>query len=113
MRLSNVIQIAVIGLCVPLLTLNAQEARGTILGRVTDRTGAVIGAAKVDAVNTDTGVRYSSTSNSSGDYIIPYLNPGPYTITVEQPGFKTYTRTGIVVRESDRLTADVRMEVGD
>jgi hypothetical protein len=93
--------------------LHAQEARGTILGRVTDLTGGVIAAAKVDALNTDTGVRYSSTSNSSGDYIIPYLNPGPYTLTFEQPGFKTYTRTGIVVREADRLTADVRIEVGD
>ena len=87
MRIRTVIQIAGLGLCFAQLRLGAQEARGSILGRVTDPTGAVIAAARVDAVNTDTGVRYSSSSNSSGDFIIPYLNPGPYSITVELPGF--------------------------
>ena len=43
--------------------------------------------------NTATGVRYSSTTNGSGDYLLPFLMPGPYSLTVERPGFKTYTRT--------------------
>ncbi len=91
----------------------AQDARGTILGRVSDQTGAAIGGAKVQGVNTDTGVHAESTSNSSGDYILPYLLPGPYNITVEQQGFKGYTRTGMVLREGDRISADVTMQVGD
>ena len=67
----------------------------------------------MECVNTDTGVRAGSTSNSSGDYALPYLLPGPYNLTVEQSGFKTYTRTGIVLREGDRVTSDVTMQVGD
>jgi hypothetical protein len=93
--------------------LVAQEARGTLLGRVADPSEAVIVGAKVEAVNIDTGVRYDSTTNGSGDYILPFLMPGPYNLTVESRGFKTHARQGIVVRESDRITIDVKMEVGE
>ncbi|HWE48416.1 MAG TPA: carboxypeptidase-like regulatory domain-containing protein, partial [Bryobacteraceae bacterium] len=92
--------------------LPAQEARSTILGRVTDQSGAAIAGAKVDGVNTDTGVHATTTSNSSGDFILPYLLPGPYNLSVEQQGFKTYARAGLVLREGDRSTVDVVMEVG-
>ena len=53
------------------LPLMAQEGRGTLLGRVSDATGAVIVGAKVDATNTDTGVHYASLTSSTGDYILP------------------------------------------
>src|SRR5206468_1814592 len=46
-------------------------------------------------------VRFTSTTNGSGDYILPFLIPGPYSLTVESRGFKTYRRAGIVVRESE------------
>src|SRR5437588_8594537 len=72
MRLQIVIGTVAAGLLLTVAPLSAQDARGTILGRVTDATGAVIAAAKIEAVNTDTGVHYSSTSNSAGDYILPY-----------------------------------------
>ena len=91
----------------------AQDARGTLLGRVTDQSGAAMDAVKVEVVNTDTGVRVTSSSNSSGDYIVPYLLPGPYNIAVEQPGFKRYTRTAIMIREGDRISVDVAMQLGD
>jgi hypothetical protein len=101
------------GLLLAMTSANAQDARGTLLGRVTDQSGAGIVGAKVEGVNTDTGVHASTTSNSSGDYILPYLIPGPYNLTVEQAGFKTYTRTAILLREGDRATSDVTMQVGD
>ena len=91
----------------------AQDARGSFLGRVTDATYAVIVEAAVKATNVDTGVRYSSLTNGSGDYLLPFLLPGTYTITVERPGFKTYTRSGIAVRQNDRVTIDIVMQVGD
>ncbi len=93
--------------------LSAQEARGTLLGRVVDPTDAVIVDAKVEALNTDTGVRFSSTTNATGDYIVPFLIPGPYTITVSSKGFRNYTRSGIVVRQSERVTIDVAMQLGE
>jgi len=104
---------AALGLLFALSPLHAQDARGTILGRVTDQSGAPIDSVKIEVLNTDTGVRATSTSNSSGDYVLPYLLPGPYNITVEQSGFKKYARTGIVIREGDRTSVDVAMQVGD
>jgi hypothetical protein len=94
------------------LPLAGQEARGTLLGRVTDPTGAVIVGAKVDLTNTATGVHYTATTNGDGDYILPFLIPGPYSLTSEMQGFKKSTRSGIAVRESERITMDVSMELG-
>jgi hypothetical protein len=95
------------------LPVYAQEARGTLLGRVSDASAAVIAGAKVQTLNTETGVQFSSLTNRTGDYIFPLLVPGSYTITVENPGFKRYTRSGIVVRVNDQVTIDVQLEVGE
>src|SRR5437870_4667312 len=94
------------------LPLPAQEARGTLLGRVTDPSNAVIAGVKVEAANIDTGVRFASTTNRTGDYIFPLLVPGSYSLTVENPGFKTYTQTGINVRVNDQLAVNVTLELG-
>src|ERR1044072_7157747 len=96
-------------LCLPAA---AQEARGTLLGRVTDSTDALIVAAKVEAHNVDTGVRLSSVTNRTGDYIFPLLVPGNYSIKVEHPGFKTSTRSGIVLRVNDQTSINVTLELG-
>src|SRR4051812_41132305 len=95
------------------LPMHAQEARGTLLGRVSDPSAAVISGVRLQALNVDTGVRFSSLSNRTGDYMFPLLVPGTYTITAENPGFKKYTRTGIVVRVNDQVTIDVQLEVGE
>jgi hypothetical protein len=94
------------------ISLYGQEARGTLLGRVADASGAVLVAARVDALNTATGVHLNAITNESGDYSIPYLIPGPYNITVQAPGFKTFLRTGIDLRMDDRITVNATMEVG-
>src|ERR1019366_5937569 len=94
------------------LPLCGQEARGTLLGRVSDSTGAVIVGAKVEGLNTATGVHVSATTNESGDYLLPYLNPGPYTISVTAPGFKMFKRAEINLRMDDHITVDVAMQLG-
>src|SRR5689334_13011768 len=92
--------------------LSAQEARGTLLGRVTDSTDSLVVGAKVDAQNVDTGVKFSSLTNRTGDYIFPLLVPGTYTVRVEHPGFKAYARAGIAVRVNDQVAINVTLEVG-
>jgi hypothetical protein len=92
--------------------LHAQEARGAILGRVADQTGGVIVGAKVEGANTDTGVRAAAVTNNSGDFLLPFLIPGPYTLTVEAPGFKKSVRPNIVIRVNERVTIDVALEIG-
>src|SRR5579872_3493 len=94
------------GFLVALSPLYAQESRGAILGRIAAQSGSVMVGAKVEATNTATGVHYTSTSNGTGDYILPFLIPGDYEMVVESRGFRTSKRTGIAVRESDRLTID-------
>jgi len=95
-----------------LFQADAQDARGTILGRVTDASGATIAGAQVEAANTETGVKFPSTTNRSGDYTFPLLVPGSYSVRVEHAGFKTYSRAGIAVRVNDQITIDISMEVG-
>src|SRR5207249_10837654 len=58
------------------LPVESQEARGTLLGRVTDPSNAVIAGVKVEAANVESGVRFASTTNRTGDYIFPLLGPG-------------------------------------
>ncbi|HYP06949.1 MAG TPA: TonB-dependent receptor [Bryobacteraceae bacterium] len=94
------------------IPIQAQEARGTLLGRVTDSSEAVLVGAQVSIRNADTGVRFTSVTNKTGDYIFPLLVPGSYTITVEQPGFKTQARSGVVIRVNDQVTIDMALEVG-
>ncbi|MBI3696817.1 MAG: carboxypeptidase regulatory-like domain-containing protein [Acidobacteria bacterium] len=91
----------------------AQESRGTILGRVTDSTGAVIPNAEVRAINVATQAPAAARTNESGNYAIPYLIPGAYTLTVEAAGFKKYQREGIQVRVNDTLDVNIEMTVGD
>src|SRR3954464_288829 len=90
----------------------AQEARGTLLGRVTDSSDSLIVGAKVEAANVDTGVHFNSVTNRTGDYIFPLLVPGTYSIKVEHPGFKTSTRSGIIVRVNDQVAINVALEIG-
>ena len=94
------------------MPLAAQEARATLLGRITDASGGVVAGAKVEVLNRDTGVRFSSATNRTGDYIFPLLLPGGYTLTVENAGFKTHTETGIAIRVNDQVAVNVTLEVG-
>ncbi len=107
----------IVSLILPLFSalppLAGQEARGTLLGRITDPASAAIVGARISAMNSETGVRAVSVTNESGDYLLPFLIPGPYTVTVESQGFKTYTRAGITVRVNERIPIDVQMELGD
>jgi len=91
----------------------AQEARGTILGRVTDSSGAVIPGASVKITNQSTGVTTSLVTNDQGNYQAPYLIPGKYRILAEMAGFKRFLREGIELRVSDRLELDIALNVGE
>src|ERR1700689_2355879 len=66
----------------------AQAADGTILGTVTDASGAVVPAAVVIITNIDTGTARTLTTNSDGQYVAPGLNIGRYKVRAEAKGFK-------------------------
>ncbi len=90
----------------------SQEFRATITGRVADSTGAVIPSAQITVTNQETGVKTPSVSNNSGDYTIPFLQPGKYSIAVTASGFSTYTRKDVTLQAGDRVAIDVPLAVG-
>src|SRR5450756_80359 len=96
---------------VPVL-LFAQLDRGSIVGAVTDQTGAVVPEVKLQVRNAATGAAYAAVSNDTGQYSVPNLPAGPYTITFEANGFKKLVRSNLEVSVAGTLRADVRLEVG-
>ncbi len=103
--------VAILLLCS--LALRAQDARGAILGRISDPSGAVIAGADARATNVNTGVVAAARSNDSGSYRLPYLLPGVYTLQVETAGFKKFVREGVQVRVGDAVEVDVVMQLGN
>src|SRR5512139_1052006 len=89
----------------------AQEFRGTLLGRITDATGAVVPGVSVTAVNADTNASNATRTNEQGNYRIPFLMPGNYVVNVEHPGFRKLERRGLRVSVGSDLTLDVVLEV--
>ena len=94
------------------LPLNGQEARSSITGRVTDPGGAVIVGARVEGFNTATGVRSRAVTNDTGDYLLPYLIPGEYTVTIVAPGFEQFVGSAISLRMDDHINVNATMKVG-
>jgi hypothetical protein len=94
-------------------TASAQDTRGTILGRVTDPSGANIANADVRAANNATGVAVSAKTNDSGNYVLPYLAPGLYNVTAEIAGFKKLVRENVQVRVNDSVEVNMALTVGD
>ncbi len=84
----------------------------TVLGNVTDSTGAVVAGAKVAVINPETTATLATLTTAEGTYQVPYLAPGTYTVTVEAAGFKRYVREGLVVRTGEVPRIDVQLEVG-
>ncbi len=91
----------------------AQEARGTIQGRVVDATGAAIPGATVEVRNLATGVVTPTTSNDEGIYRVAFLIPGQYTVTVSLAGFSRFVSNTIEVHVADVLTVDAALKVGE
>src|SRR5271169_3109653 len=95
-----------IALCFTVLLMMAGRlfaqagATGTILGTVTDASGAIVSNAKVTVTNTATNIDFRTVTSSSGDFNAPSLNPGSYKVTVESAGFEKFVTSGIVLKVS-------------
>src|SRR5438445_3734212 len=93
-------------------TLAAQTFRGTILGTVTDPSGAVVSGARVTAKNVATGLERTTQTSADGSYSIPELPIGTYTVTVSQSGFQTAVTTGVVVDVATERRVDAQLKTG-
>ena len=88
----------------------AQEA--TIVGTVTDPSGAAVANAAVTITNNDTGVARNLPTNSDGQYVAPDLHIGRYTVRVTAAGFKAAEQTNLVLAVGDRTRVDFKLQVG-
>ncbi|MEK7404952.1 MAG: carboxypeptidase regulatory-like domain-containing protein [Acidobacteriota bacterium] len=92
--------------------VSAQEYRGTVRGRVLDPSGAAVAGAGIDITNEGTNFTTRTTSNELGNYQVPFLLPGNYTVKVEQPGFKKIRQGGVRVSLNTQVTLDITLELG-
>jgi hypothetical protein len=91
-----------LGLSAPVM---GQAVNATLLGTVTDSSGAAVANVRVTITETNTGITHTSQTNDSGNYVFPDLPPGKYTVTAEQSGFKRESRAGIdlIVNSTERV----------
>src|SRR3977135_2330285 len=92
---------------------SAQSTTATMLGTVTDKTGATVAGARLTARNTQTNLTRTGLSNEQGEYRIEFLPVGNYELEVNGAGFKKAVVRGIVLQVSVDARADVQLEVGN
>jgi len=94
------------------ISLQAQTTNGSIQGTVTDPNGGAIPGASVTARNLDTALTQSTTTTEAGIYSLPNLPPGRYSVTVEAPNLKKYSREGVTVATGTTVSLDIPMQLG-
>src|SRR4051794_6839155 len=97
-----------------LLTTPFLHAQGTasLVGTVTDQSGASVADAQVTAVNTATQFTRTVQTNANGEYVVSALPTGEYVVTVVKSGFETLQRSGVQLTTASRLQVDVQIAVG-
>ena len=108
------LKITRITFCLALASLAAmaQTTTGSIVGTVTDKTGAVVPGAALTVTNIDTGSFNKTITDSSGNYVVTPLPVGHYSVTVEAKGFKKSVSGGITLNLQDRIGVNVVLELG-
>src|ERR1700756_3495405 len=109
MKVRNVLLLMLLAAAV---SVSAQTFRGTILGTVTDPSGAVVAGAQVTVKNTGTGLLRSTTTSGDGSYSLPELPIGSYDVTVSQAGFQTSVTKGVTVDVATERRVDAALKAG-
>jgi Carboxypeptidase regulatory-like domain len=109
----------VVPLCLAALVLTngasrsqAQVLYGSLVGTVTDQSGAVVPGAQITATEVQTGQTRQDTADSSGRYSVVNLLPGTYNITVDAKGFKKFQQQNLTITPNTVTRTDVHLEVG-
>lgn len=94
-------------------SLSAQVTTGTILGGITDSSGAPVAGATITVVDTEKGTTTSRTTDESGSYTVPFLIPGKYRVVVEKAGFKKAEQQDINLAVDQRAVVNIQLQVGN
>lgn len=105
----------VLGITVPMLFVcsqgRAQVLYGSLAGRVTDPSGAPVPRARVEALNTGTGVAQQVTTDSHGLYLFTHLQSGMYQVTISAPSFVTLKETNIHLATNSEERVDAQLQL--
>jgi len=94
-------------------TAAAQEFRATVKGQIVDSSKASLPGATVTVRNQDTNEVATATTNAEGNYTVPFLRPGTYTVTVEMSGFQKYTRSDMRLEVSQVAVINAQLGIGN
>lgn len=100
-------------LCSFFAPLFGQDFRASITGRVSDQSGAAVTAASITVRSNATGDVFQVTTDDDGRYVIPFLNPGEYSVTAEKTGFQKNVQEGLRLQVGERSTLDIRLSLGE
>ncbi len=95
-----------------LWSVRADAQTAQISGEVTDGSGAVLPGVEVKATQVETGFVRSVITGGKGEYVLPSLPVGPYRIDATLDGFRTFTRTGVVLQVGANPVINVKLELG-
>jgi hypothetical protein len=93
--------------------LSGQATEGTILGTVTDNSTAVVPDAQITVTNLDTNFARTTRTNGDGEYVVPDLPIGHYTVTAEKSGFKKAMVPPVEMNLKARVRADLQLQIGE
>src|SRR5579872_5391702 len=111
MKAKSCLAVAVVSLVLASLA-SAQTFRGTILGTVTDSSGAVVSGATVKVRSVDTGLERTTQTTPDGSYAVPELPIGTYDVTISQSGFETTVTKAVAVNVAAESRVDVALKPG-
>jgi len=98
--------------CLSSTLLWAQKDTGSIVGTVTDPSGAVVAGAKVVITDLERGNNFETTTNQAGEFVASALHVGRYTVTVEHSGFKKAVSVPVDLDVQQRIAVNVALQVG-
>lgn len=91
----------------------AQTSTGTILGVVTDPSGAAVAGAKIVITEKAKGTVNAYTTDANGQYVAPFLVPGAYSVAVEKEGFQRAVSNEVTLEVDQKARADFQLQVGE
>ena len=94
------------------VALRGQTGYGSILGRVTDPSGAVVSAVTVTLRNEATNVSNVTPTNGDGEYVFPNVVPGRYEVTIRQEGFEQFEVSHVELLVGQTVRQDAQLTVG-
>lgn len=103
----------ILAVCAAFAVLSAQTIDTSVLGVVTDPSGAVIAGASVSVTSNATGVKRPATTGADGQYEVRYLVPGEYTVEVTATGFRAARAANVVIQLNQQARIDFSMKVGE